>query len=71
MYIVVVRIAGSGTSDMLRRAMGNIKCSVKSTASRGSNTEIAMEVYIPKLKHGICREAARCRQSGGCNRNSV
>ncbi len=47
MYILVVRIAGSGTSDMLRRAMGNIKYRVKSTASRGSNTEIAMEVYIP------------------------
>lgn len=47
MYIVVVRITGSGTSDMLRRAMGNIKYRVKSTASRGSNTEIAMEVYIP------------------------
>lgn len=47
MYIVVVRIAGSGTSDMLRRAMGNIKYRVKSTASRGNNTEIAMEVYIP------------------------
>ena len=47
LYIVVVHYNDEASSDTVRRAMGNLKYRIKSTASRGQNTELAMEVYVP------------------------
>lgn len=46
-YIVVVHYNDNATTDTVRRAMGNVKYRIKSTAVRGDNTEMALEVYIP------------------------
>ncbi len=47
LYIVVVHYNDDASADTVRRAMGNIKYRIKSTAVRGQNTELAMEVYVP------------------------
>lgn len=47
LYIVVVHFNEEASNDMIRRAMGKIRYRIKSTTSRGNNTEVAMEVYIP------------------------
>lgn len=47
LYIVVIHFNDDATSDTVRRAMGNMKYRIKSTAVRGQNTEMALEVYIP------------------------
>lgn len=47
LYIVVLHYNEDATADTVRRAMGNIKYRVKSTAIRGENTEMALEVYVP------------------------
>lgn len=45
LYIVVVHYNDDASADFVRRAMGNMKYRIKSTAVRGNNTELAMEVY--------------------------
>lgn len=47
LYIVVIHYTDEVTSDAVRRVMGNIKYRIKSTAVRGNNTEMALEVYVP------------------------
>ena len=47
LYIVVIHYNDDASADTVRRAMGNIKYRIKSTAIRGQNTELAMEVYVP------------------------
>lgn len=47
LYIVVVHYNDNATTDTVRRAMGNVKYRIKSTAVRGDNTEMALEVYVP------------------------
>lgn len=46
LYIVVVHLGDDATPDTVRRAMGNLKYRIKSTAIRGNNTEMALEVYV-------------------------
>lgn len=47
LYIVVIHYNDEATSDTVRRAMGNINYRIKSTAVRGDNAEMALEVYVP------------------------
>lgn len=47
LYIVVIHYSDEATTDTVRRAMGNVKYRIKSTAMRGNNTEMALEVYVP------------------------
>ena len=46
LYIVVIHYNGDTSADMIRRAMNGVKYRIKSTASRGDNTELAIEVYV-------------------------
>ena len=46
LYIVVIHYNGDTSADMIRRAMIGVKYRIKSTASRGDNTELAIEVYV-------------------------